>query len=189
MSLVSGSAGCVLALDAASALGDRVAALYLYEPPFIVGPGRPPVPADYVERVSRLVAEGRRDEAVEVFLVEAIGMPAEYLEPMRADPSWEKMTRYAHTLAYDGRIVQGTQDGTPLPADRWLVDQPTEVVVGEGSEAFFHAGAQALAELLPHATYRTLPGQDHSAFWMAPDAVASSIAQLLHPSRRPGRRR
>ena len=44
-SLVSGSAGCVLALDAASALGERVAALYLYEPPFIVGPGRPPVPA------------------------------------------------------------------------------------------------------------------------------------------------
>jgi pimeloyl-ACP methyl ester carboxylesterase len=134
--------------------------------------------------VSRLVAEARRDEAVEMFLVEAIGMPAEYLEPMRADPSWEKMTRYAHTLAYDGRIVQGTQDGTPLPVDRWLVDQQTEEVVGEGSEPFFHAGAQALAELLRHATYRTLPGQDHSAFWMAPDAVASSIAQLLHPSTR-----
>ena len=133
-SLVSGSAGCVLALDAASALGERVAALYLYEPPFIVGPGRPPVQADYVQRVTRLVADGNRDEAVEVFLVEAIGMPAEYLEPMKADATWETMVKYAHTLAYDGRIVQGTQDGVPLPAGRWLVDQPTQVVVGEGSE-------------------------------------------------------
>lgn len=179
VSLVSGSAGCVLALDAASALGDRVAALYLYEPPFIVGPGRPPVPADYAERVGRLVAEGRRDRAVEVFMTEAIGVPAEYLEPMKADPSWEKMTRYAHTLAYDGRIVQGTQDGAPLPPGRWSVTQPTEVVVGEGSEPFFHDGARALVELLPRASYRVLPGQDHSAFWTAPDAVAGSVAGFL----------
>ena len=70
-----------------------------------------------------------------VTLTEAIGMPAEYLEPMKADPSWEKMTRYAHTLAYDGRIVQGTRDGAPLPPGRWSVTRPTEVAVGEGSPA------------------------------------------------------
>ena len=81
----------------------------------VVGPGRPPV-------------------------------PAEHLEPMKADPMWEKLTRYAHTLAYDGRIVQGTQDG----------------------------------DLLPRATYRTLPGQDHSALWMNPDAVAAPVAEFLH---------
>ena len=63
----------------------------------------------------------------------SIGLPVEHLEPMKADPSWEKMTRYAHTLAYDGRIVQGTQDGAPLPAGRWLITQPVEVIVGEGS--------------------------------------------------------
>jgi hypothetical protein len=100
------------------------------------------VPADYAERVGRLVAEGHRDQAVEVFMTEAIGMTA--------DPSWEKMTRYAHTLAYDGRIVQGTQDG-----------------------------ARALVELLPRASCRVLAGQDHSAFWMAPDAVAGSVAGFL----------
>jgi hypothetical protein len=67
----------------------------------------------------------------------------------RGDPSWERMARYAHTLAYHGRIVQGTQDGVPLPA-----------------------------------AYRTLPGQDHSALWMAPDAVAASVAELLHATAR-----
>jgi hypothetical protein len=45
------------------------------------------------------------------------------------------LTRYAHTLAYDGRIVQGTQDGAPLPPGRWSVTRPTEVAVGEGSPA------------------------------------------------------
>jgi pimeloyl-ACP methyl ester carboxylesterase len=65
-----------------------------------------------------------------------------------------------------------------------LVTQPVEVVVGEGSEPFFHDGARALVELLPEATYRTLPGQDHSAFWTAPDAVASSVAGFLHATAR-----
>lgn len=185
--LASGSGGCVLALDAASALGDRISALYLYEPPFIVGPGRPPVPADFVERVTRLVAEDRRSEAVEVFMVEAVGVPAEYIEPMKADPSWTTMAAYAHTLPYDGRIVEGTQNGTPLPTDRWSVDQPTHVVVGENSEPFFHAGAEALVQLLPRGTYRVLPGQDHSAFWMAPDVVASSISQFVRSSTLPRR--
>ena len=91
------------------------------------------------------------------------------------------MTRYAHTLAYDGRIVQGTQDGGPT-AGRTLVGHPARPrwSWARVSEPFFHDGARALAELLPRATYRTLPGQDHSAFWMAPDVVASSVAQFLH---------
>lgn len=45
------------------------------------------------------------------------------------------LTRYAHTLAYDGRVVQGTRDGAPLPPGRWSVTRPTEVAVGEGSPA------------------------------------------------------
>ena len=56
--------------------------------------------------------------------------------------------------------------------------------MGEGSEPFFHAGALALAELLPNTRYRPLPGQDHSAFWVAPEAVASSITRFLHASAR-----
>jgi hypothetical protein len=51
--------------------------------------------------------------------------------------------------------------------------------VGEGSEPFFHDGARALVKLLPRATYRILAGQDQSAFWMAPDAVAASVAEFL----------
>jgi pimeloyl-ACP methyl ester carboxylesterase len=177
--LASGSAGTVLALDAATALGAKVGALYLYEPPFIVNDGRPPVPADYVEHVSALVREGKRSEAVEYFMVEALGLPAEFLDPMKADPSWATMVSYAHTLAYDGRIVKGTQDGKPLPSDRWDVAAPTSVVVGSESATFFHDAAKALADLLSNAEYTTLGGQDHGAFWMAPDVVANHITEHL----------
>lgn len=152
--LASGSGGCVLALDAARALGDRISALYLYEPPFIVGPGRPPVPADFVERVTRLVAEDRRSEAVEVFMVEAVGVPAEYIEPMKADPSWTTMAAYAHTLPYDGRIVEGTQNARRCrpTGGRWT-SRPTSssgrtpsrssTPVQRRSSSFCHAGRTA----------------------------------------------
>jgi pimeloyl-ACP methyl ester carboxylesterase len=181
--LVSGSGGCTLALDAASALGDRVAGLFLYEPPFVVGPGRP-VPADFREHVEGLLREDRRSEVVEYFFTQVVGVPAEFVGPMKADPSWQTMCRYAHTLPYDAQIAAGTQDGTPLPADRWSISRPVEVVVGENSPSFFHEGAQALVDLLPQATLRVLPGHDHGAFWAAPDVLADMVVDAVAVARR-----
>jgi hypothetical protein len=74
--LVNGSAGCVLCLDAATALGDRITRLYLFEPPFIVNDGRPPMPPDYIEHVESLVAAGDRSAAVEYFMTEGLLIPA-----------------------------------------------------------------------------------------------------------------
>jgi uncharacterized protein YndB with AHSA1/START domain/pimeloyl-ACP methyl ester carboxylesterase len=177
--LTSGSGGCGLTLDAASALGDKVTGLYLYEPPFIVDDSRPPAPADYVEHQESLIAAGKRGEAVEYFMTEMIGVPAEYLPAMKQNPSWQAMVEYAHTYAYDGRIMRGLQDGKPLPADRWSIEAPIAVAVGGNGEAFIRAGAEALAAILPNVTVLTLAGQDHSAFWMAPEPVAEQARAFL----------
>lgn len=177
--LTSGSGGCGLTLDAASALGDKVTGLYLYEPPFIVDDSRPPAPANYLEHVRALVAAGRRSEAVEYFMTEMIRIPAEYLPMMRQDSSWDAMARYAHTYAYDGQILAGLQDGKPLPTDRWSIDAPVGVAVGGNSEEFIRTGARALAAVLPNATVLPLPDHDHSAFWMAPEPVADQARAFL----------
>jgi uncharacterized protein YndB with AHSA1/START domain/pimeloyl-ACP methyl ester carboxylesterase len=177
--LTSGSGGCAIALDAASVLGDKVTGLYLYEPPFIVDDSRPPAPADYVDHVEALVAAGKRSEAVEYVMTEMIGVPTEYIEPMKQDPSWAEMARYAHTFAYEGRILRGLMDGKPLPADRWSIDAPIAVAIGGSSEPYFRVGADALAALLPKVTVLTLPGQDHGAFWAAPAPVAAQICEFL----------
>jgi uncharacterized protein YndB with AHSA1/START domain/pimeloyl-ACP methyl ester carboxylesterase len=177
--LTSGSGGCGLALDAASALGDKVSGLYLYEPPFIVDGSRPPVPADSVEHLEALVAAGKRSEASEYFMTDVVGVPAEYLPMMKADPSWAQMAAYAHTYAYDGRIWRGLQDGTPLPTDRWTIEAPIAVAVGGNGEAFMRTGAEALAAILPNVTVLTLAGHDHSAFWTAPEPVAEQAREFL----------
>ena len=177
--LAGGSGACGLALDAASALGDKVSGLYLYEPPFIVDGSRPPVPADSVEHLEALVAAGKRSEASEYFMTEVVGVPAEYLPMMKEDPSWAEMAAYAHTYAYDGRIWRGLQDGNPLPTDRWSIDAPIAVAVGGNGEDYIRKGAHALAAILPNVTVLTLPDHDHSASWAAPKPVAEQARAFL----------
>jgi pimeloyl-ACP methyl ester carboxylesterase len=181
--LISGSAGCVLCLDAATALGDAVDSLYLFEPPFIVNDDRPPLQADYVERVESLVAAGDRSAAVEYFMTEALLIPAEFVAGMKADPSWASMERYAHTYAYDAQICAGTQEGNPLPRDRWRTEAPVLMTIGENSEPYFSDGARELADLLPHVSVLTLPDQDHAALWMAPEAVVASARAFFQKER------
>lgn len=177
--LTSGSGGCAIALDAATALGGKVTGVYLYDPPFFVDDSRPPAPAGYVEHVEELVGAGKRSEAVEYVMTEVIGVPVEYIEPMKQDPSWNDMARYAHTFAYEGRILRGLQDGKPLPTDRWAIESPVAVAVGGESEPYFRLAAEALAGLLPKVTVLTLPGQGHGAFWAAPEPIAEQIREFL----------
>ncbi|GGD84064.1 alpha/beta fold hydrolase [Paenibacillus nasutitermitis] len=173
--LFGSSSGAVLALEAASRLGEQVTKLYLYEPPFIINDSRKPVPTEYVQHLNMLNQAGRRSEAVEYFMSEALGIPAEYIGYMKADPSWEAMESMSHTLVYDGMLMGDTQSGKPLPAGRWKVNVPTLIMTGENSEPLFHDTAKALTGLLPLVETRTLTGQDHSAVVMAPDIIAKTI--------------
>ena len=158
-----GSSGAVLALEAARLLGGKIKKLALYEPPFIVDESRPPVPQDYVERLNALIAEGRRAEAIEYFLLDAMRVPAEYVAQMRKGPMRPQLEALAPTLSYDGAIMGDTQRGDPLSLRKWAtVSTHTLVINGEKSPAFLAHGAQELVKVLPDAQRCALPGQDHA---------------------------
>ncbi|WP_202868453.1 alpha/beta fold hydrolase [Kribbella sindirgiensis] len=155
------SSGCLLALDAAAA-GLPVAGLVLFEPPVVVDDVRPPLPSDYVEQLDAFVAEGRRDKAAELFMTAAAMMPAEAIPGMKQSPYWAPVEEVAHTIAYDGRIMGTTMSGNPLPADRWAdVKVPVLVLYGDKTWPALSAGATAVAEHLPTATLRAIPGENH----------------------------
>jgi pimeloyl-ACP methyl ester carboxylesterase len=157
------SSGGVLALDAVTA-GLPIKRLALFEPPFIVDDSRPPLPADYVERLDAAVAAGRPGDAAVIFMTDAVGMPAEVAEGMRGGDFWPVMEAVAPTIAYDGRIMGTTMSGNPLPTDRWAsVDVPTLVMHGTGTFPSIITGAAAIADLLPTATLRPVDGENHSA--------------------------
>jgi alpha-beta hydrolase superfamily lysophospholipase len=154
------SSGAALALEAAARL-TGIRKLALYEAPFIVDDTHPPRPEDYLARMDELVAAGRRGDAVRMFL-RTVGVPAFGLMIMRLMPVWRKLTAVAHTLPYDLRVLGDTGSGRPLPADRWATATvPTLVMDGGKSPAWMRNAMRALADVLPDARYRTLPGQTH----------------------------
>jgi pimeloyl-ACP methyl ester carboxylesterase len=156
------SSGAVLALEAARLFPARITKLAVYEPPFIVDDSRPPVPEDYVTRLTELISSGRRGDAVEYFMTRALRVPAEEVAHMRNAPMWEAMEAVAPTLVYDGAIMGDAMRGSPEPLRKWApVTMPTLVMDGGKSPAFMHSGAQALTDILPHAQHRRFPGQDH----------------------------
>ncbi|MFD7153550.1 alpha/beta fold hydrolase [Kribbella sp. NPDC059898] len=155
------SSGCLLALDAAAA-GLPVAGLVLFEPPVVVDDVRPPLPPDYVEQLDAFVAAGRRDQAAELFMTAAAGMPAEAVAGMKQSPYWAPLEEIAHTIAYDGRIMGTTMSGNPLPADRWAdVKVPVLVLYGDKTWPALSAGASAVAANLD-APLKAVPGENHS---------------------------
>jgi pimeloyl-ACP methyl ester carboxylesterase len=155
------SSGAALALEAANRL-PGIGKLVLYEAPFIVDGTRAPITKEYWARIGESVAAGHRGEALGLFL-KAVGIPPVVLAMMRVTPVWSKLKATAHTLPYDGALVQDYQQGRPLPAGRWAsVTIPTLVMDGGRSPAWMRNGSRALAGVLPSAQYRTLDGQTHT---------------------------
>jgi pimeloyl-ACP methyl ester carboxylesterase len=166
------SSGAVLSLDAAAA-GLPITRLALFEPPFVVDDSRPPLPADYVERLDALVADGKRGAAAELFLTAGAGLPPEFLPGIRQSPMWPGLEAVAHTISYDGRFMQDVMRGQALPTDRWsAVKVPTLVLYGRGTAPSLISAAKALAELLPTATLQDVDGEQH-------DVPADVLAPIL----------
>ncbi|HEY7175375.1 MAG TPA: alpha/beta hydrolase [Micromonosporaceae bacterium] len=168
------SSGAPLALDAVAA-GLDVPCVAVYEAPFLVDRSRSVGP-DYEQRLDALLADGDRDRATSLFLTEAAGVPAEIVAGMHAAPMWPGFEEVAHTLAYDARIMRGTLDGGPLPADRWAaVRIPVFVADGGASPTTMRTAADALAALLPDTRRVTLANQDHA---VEPEVIAPLLAEF-----------
>ncbi|MGW5638388.1 alpha/beta fold hydrolase [Streptomyces sp. NPDC003832] len=170
------SSGAVLALEAV-ARGSAVTRLALYEPPFITDDSRPPLPADYVARLTELVQQGADGDAVAYFMTAAVGMPAEAVDGMRRAPFWSGMEATARTLPYDGQVMGETMSGRPLPTDRWQsVTVPVLVASGDAGAPHMLTGARELAALADNFTLHVFPGQEHN---IGPELLAPVLTGFL----------
>ncbi|WP_037303255.1 alpha/beta fold hydrolase [Amycolatopsis orientalis] len=169
------SSGAVLALEAA-ARGVAMTSLAVYEPPYVVDDSRPKPAADIFDRVRALIADGNRDDAAELFLVEAAATPAEVVKGMRDDPFWAWFTGLAHTLPYDLALCG---PGNVLPAARFAkITVPTLVMDGGESDTWMRAAARAVAEAVPGARHVTVEGQDHGVLHQ-PDVLRAPLTEFL----------
>ncbi|QOV35389.1 alpha/beta hydrolase [Streptomyces ferrugineus] len=150
------SSGGALALEAAAS-GLPVRQVAVYEVPFAVYEGGAKERAEYTERLTEALEQGRRGDAVELFLRLA-GMAEQMIQGARHSPMWPGMESIAPSLAYDNAVMG---DGL-VPRDRLAsIAVPVLAVAGSASPAWMHEAARAVARTVPGGTYRSLEGQTH----------------------------
>ena len=111
--LLGHSSGGCLALEAASALGDRVAKVAVYEAPWNDDPAAQKAWGDYLRALSEALADGRRGDAVALFM-QYVGTPPEQVAAVHEAPFWPSFEAIAPTLAYDHSEIMGPTAGVPM---------------------------------------------------------------------------
>jgi pimeloyl-ACP methyl ester carboxylesterase len=163
------SSGGPLVLAAAAA-GVGLGKVALYEPPFTASasPEDAVRAKDYTERLGALLSEGRRGDAVALFM-SYVGVPPPAIEHTRRQPAWAAFEAIAPTLAYDDALVAG--GAVPREAAA-ATTVPALVLTGAGSPPVLQAAARAAADALPHGRLDVLEGQTH-------DVDADAVAPVL----------
>jgi pimeloyl-ACP methyl ester carboxylesterase len=169
--LIGNSGTGNIALEAA-ARGLPVSRLAVWEPPYIIEGSRPPVPADWGRRIDELVDAGRPGDALQYWMTDIIGVPAEFIEPIRNEPFWLAMEPNAHMLSRDADLLRDFS----LPVDRLADISAPVLVLDGGSTPWLSQGLKVLAKALPNAELRSLPEQQHD---IAPDVLAEAVGDFL----------
>ena len=168
------SSGACLALEAAAQLGGKVRKLAMYEAPYNDDPAVVRPWATYIARLTEALADGRRGDAVALFM-RYVGMPDEQIAGMRQAPFWAGLEAIAPTLAYDHAGVMGKDLSVPVKRAA-QVDVPALVVYGTASPPFMAATATTLSKALPQAELRALDGQNHD---VDPAVLAPGLTEFL----------
>ncbi|MGI3225434.1 alpha/beta fold hydrolase [Streptomyces sp. GTA36] len=165
------SSGAALVLEAAAS-GLPVRKVAVYEPPFAVYEGGEKQRAEYTERLTQLLAQDRRGDAVELFIA-LTGAPPEVIRGMRHSAVWPALEAVAPTLAYDNAVM-----GDGLVPRKRLASVPVPVLAlaGGASPEWMRESARATAEAAPDGTYRVLEGQTHV---VDPGVLAPALAEFF----------
>ncbi len=125
-------------------------------------------------RYRLLLDEGRRGDAVELFLASA-GMPPEVIAHVRNDPA---MVTNAPTLLYDPFAVMSADSrGGRTPAEQAAaVTMPALVLAGTESPPWMVNTARELADALPQGQLQVMEGQGHV---VPPDLLSPVLTEFL----------
>jgi len=171
VSLLGHSHGAMCALEGAR-LTDRLRALVLYEPPL----GFVRWPEDVVGRLEGLLAAGRREELLAVFMGEVAGLPADQIALMRALPAWQGRIGAAHTIPREERVNRAYA----FDAERFrAVGVPTLLLSGGDSPHGFRVAADAVAAAVSDGRVVVMPGQRHAAMDTATELFTREVLGFL----------
>jgi len=164
------SSGAALALAGAAA-GLNIKKLALYEAPFMVDKTGHQPPKDSADQLKKMIAEGRRGDAVKFFMKDMVNVPGIAVFIMSIMPIFKKLKAVAHTLPYDA----ATMGDFSLPTQKAaLVKVPALVGFGGKSPAPMQNAVKQTAAAIPGSELKMFPGQTHNISMkvLAPALVA-----------------
>jgi pimeloyl-ACP methyl ester carboxylesterase len=168
------SSGVPLALAAANA-GVPITTMVLYEAPFFTDETHAALPGS-VGKLQELTAKRDNAGAVKLFM-RNVGVPGFGILMMQLMGIIKKLAPVAPTLAYDTALTAPFWTGKPPTAGAWPnVHVPILNIGGGKSEPWMQNAQISISNVLPNASHKTLPGQNHM---VAATAIAPMIKEFI----------
>ncbi len=137
-----------------------------------------------VTRMRELAAEGKMTDAARAFF----GFPFNDEEVAIADKAgyFQATGRYVPTLL--NQLPQTMKSEGPAPDDPAVlgaISAPVLVLHGSDTKRFLAAGARYVADHVPNATLREIPGAGHAGPLTHPDALAGALTDFFWSTQQP----
>ncbi|GAB3278544.1 alpha/beta hydrolase [Sinomonas notoginsengisoli] len=168
------SFGGYVAMHAAPRI-PNLAALTLYEGG-IMPAGMELAPSTFLDDLDALVAAGQREEALEAFMRQNVGLDPAGLDALKAQPSWRGRVDAVHTISRELRAL-GVHGADPVPTKD--VTAPVQLLVGGTTDSMRRAWFESLAGLFQDVRVTVLPGQGHIAHVAAPELLAGALLEFV----------
>ncbi len=171
--LLGHSFGALCAAEGALRSG-VVERMVLYEG--MVLDGREGVPVGLAARLQGMLEAGEVEAMLVAFLRGFAGVTEEELELLRAEgEAWARRLANAPTIPREVSALAGYRSA---PERLSGLHVPTLLLVGEMGGRGEERKARAVADALPQARVRILPGQGHLAMYTAPQAFVEAVVSF-----------
>jgi len=171
--LFAHSYGALCAIGAART-ATNIGQIMLYEPP-------PGTPSSLVDRMVAADKDGDLEGVMHIQFVELQHQPQSVFDRLKSDPK-----RWARYLGFAGTIAREFVNARrfSLRDDEFADREDVRFIVGEKTFPPLVKYTQTALKAFARADKHVLPGQGHAALRMAPELVASEIAQFFVSSDR-----
>ena len=173
VTLLGHSSGALFSLEAALRT-DNLHRLILYEPVFRIGDYEP-YDAELMAEMETLLGDGKNEQALVLFLRDAVHLTSDEIDVLRSAPSWQGRVEAAHTVPRE-EIAGGEYE---FVAARFAdMTTPTLLLAGTESPPPFIEATEAVHETLPNSRMVVFDGHGHVAMLTATDRFIEEVLRF-----------
>ena len=175
--LLGHSGGALYSLEAAQRT-DNLRNLILYEPPIGVRDHDLGV-EEGIAAMRALLEEGKKEQALVLFLQEVAGLNPDEIDELRASPGWQDTVDATDVLPRELQAIASYE----FDPDRFAeMTTPTLLLSGSESPPLYQDATERVNDALPKAQIATFEGHEHMAMQTAKDRFVDEVLSFTQNS-------